>query len=287
LYFPTNGLISSASGIPFDYWTQYEDIFTVLVELSLAASAVGFGISWGFLFAKLSFEKRHAQRKIFWGSLIGALLITGTILTSLVTVIGLSVLADVSLTGFSNMSFVLSVGFAVEYSVHVVARWIRADNSMTTSLERVKHTMSFLMLPTFMSFVSSTIGVVCLAFTDFEFNQVFFFRPLLIVMMVTYFVGCYSLPVFLTYLDFEVCRLGKTVPEASIYFTKSLERDTLDAIETTVREETHASSDGDILDKGNGKSSSSDSSHEHAHKEAPESIQEVENEDFPDDKTDN
>jgi hypothetical protein len=275
LYFSTNGFFFSATGIPYDYWTQYEDIFTVLVELSLAASAVGFGISWGFLFAKLSFEKRHAQRKIFWGSLIGALLITGTILTSLVTVIGLSVLADVSLTGFSNMSFVLSVGFAVEYSVHIVARWIRADNSMTTSLERVKHTMSFLMLPTFMSWVSSTIGVVCLAFTDFEFNQVFFFRPLLIVMMVTYFVGCYSLPAFLTYLDFEVCRLGKTSPEASTYFTKSLELDMLDANETTVREETHTSSDED---KGNAKSSGSDSSHEQA-----KSIQEVENEDITDD----
>jgi hypothetical protein len=49
-------------------------------------------------------------------------------------VIGLSVLADVSLSGFSNMSFVPSVGFAVEYSVHIVARWLRADNSMATCL---------------------------------------------------------------------------------------------------------------------------------------------------------
>jgi hypothetical protein len=220
-HFPTNGFFFSTPGIPYDYWSQYEDIFPVLVELSLSASAVGFGISWIFLFAKLSFEKRHAQRKIFLGSLIGALLITVTILVSLTAVIGLSVLADVSLTGFSNMSFVLSVGFAVEYSVHVVARWIRAENAITSSLDRVKHTMSFLMLPTFMSWVSSTIGVVCLAFTDFEFNQVFFFRPLLIVMMVTYFIGCYSLPVLLTYIDLEVCRLGKTSPEVSMYLTKS------------------------------------------------------------------
>jgi hypothetical protein len=257
--FSSNGLISSTAGIPFDYWSQYADIFPVLVQLGLTASAVGFGISWGFLLAKLSFERRHTQRKIFWGSLIGALLITATILTSLTTVIGLSALAGVSLTGFSNMSFVLSVGFAVEYSVHIVARWLRADNNMTISLDRVKHTMSFLMLPTFMSWVSSTIGVVCLAFTDFNFNEIFFFRPLLIVMMVTYFIGCYSLPAFLTYLDFDVCRLGKKSPEASIYLTKSLAL--------------HA------LNK-----SSSDSSDE-AHKEAPESLEEVESEDPPDEKS--
>jgi hypothetical protein len=249
----------STAGIPYDYWSQYEDIFTVLVQLGLTASAVGFGISWGFLLAKLGLERRHTLRKIFWGSLVGALLITVTILTSLITVIGLSVLAGVSLTGFSNMSFVLSVGFAVEYSVHIVARWLRADNSMTTSLDRVKHTMSFLMLPTFMSWVSSTIGVVCLAFTDFDFNEIFFFRPLLIVMMVTYFIGCYSLPAFLTYLDFDVCRLGKTSAEASTYLTKSFAL--------------HAS-----------KKSSSDSSDEQPHKEAPESVDEVENEDTPDEQ---
>jgi hypothetical protein len=102
--------------------------------------------------------------------------------------------------------------------------------------------------------------VVCLAFTDFNFNEIFFFRPLLIVMMVTYFIGCYSLPAFLTYLDFDVCRLGKESPEASVYLTKSLAL--------------HASN----------KSSSEDSSDE-AHKEAPESLEKVESEDAPDEKS--
>jgi predicted RND superfamily exporter protein len=149
-----------------------------LVELGAYAIASGFFISFLFLFGKMYFEKRHARSKVFWGSLIGALLIAVTMILSLVTVVGLSVLAGVSLTGFSNMSFVLSVGFAVEYSVHIVQRWLRADLSHESGIDRVKYTMSFLMLPTFMSFVSSTIGVVCLAFTEFEFNQVFFFRPL-------------------------------------------------------------------------------------------------------------
>ena len=82
-------------------------------------------------------------------------------------------------------------GFAVEYAVHIIARWLRADMSHVTSLDRVEYTMSFLMLPTFMSFISSTIGVVCLAFTEFEFNQTFFFKPLIIV-MVSVGPCCYS-----------------------------------------------------------------------------------------------
>jgi predicted RND superfamily exporter protein len=149
-----------------------------LVELGCYAIAAGFVIAFSFLFGKMYLQKYHARSKVFWGSLIGALLIAVTMILSLVTVVGLSVLADVSLTAFSNMSFVLSVGFAVEYSVHIVQRWLCADLSHESSITRVKHTMSFLTLPTFMSFVSSTIGVVCLAFTEFEFNEVFFFRPL-------------------------------------------------------------------------------------------------------------
>ena len=149
-----------------------------MVELGSYAIASGFVIAFLFLFVKLSFEKRHAQSKVFWGSLIGASLIAVTMILSLVTVTGLSVLAGVRLTGFSNITSVLSVGFAVEYSVHIVQRWLRADLSHESALSRVKYTMSFLMLPTFMSFVSSTIGVACLAFTEFEFNHVVFFRPL-------------------------------------------------------------------------------------------------------------
>ena len=103
------------------------------------------------------------------------------------------------------MSFVLSVAFAVEYSVHIVARWLRAPMSVH---DRVEYTMSFLFLPNFMSFVSYTIGVACLAFTEFEFNEVFFFRPLIIVMFTTYFFGCWWLPVLLTLLDFDAVKMG-------------------------------------------------------------------------------
>lgn len=69
------------------------------------------------------------------------------------------------------------------------------------------------MLPTFMSWISSTIGVVCLAFTEFQFTEVFFFRPLIIVMMVTYYMGCYTLPALLTYIDIDVCHLGEVGEE--------------------------------------------------------------------------
>lgn len=185
-------------GAPYDYWSQYLGIFGTFAEIAGYAVAAGFVISFLFLSATFSAEKHLSTWQTMVGAFVGSSLISTTTILSLVSVAGLSVLAGVKLTGFSNMSIVLSVGFSVEYSVHVVARWLRAEPGLF-ALERVHHTMSFLFLPTFMSFLSSLIGVACLAFTDFEFNEVFFFRPLILVMAVTYFFGCWWLPVLVSF----------------------------------------------------------------------------------------
>lgn len=203
------------SGIPYDYWEQYTYVEELLYELCGIAVAVGFGVASVFLTVKLFSEHRHSRGKIIAGSVSGGLLISATTVLSVVTVIGLSSLADVSLTAFSDMSYVLSVGFAVEYSVHIVHRFITAPMNLTSARERVAYTMKMLFLPTFLSFLSSTIGVVCLAFTEFEFNNRFFFRPLIIVMFATYFYGCWFLPVLLSILDFNFLKLGHTVEEGA------------------------------------------------------------------------
>ena len=196
------------TGAPYLFWEQYVNISSLLLESAWSSVTIGFGVSWVFLFFLLFIEKEHPVIKIFLGSLAGASLIGITCVLSIIAVIGLSSLANVSLTAFSVMSFILSIGFVVEYSVHITHRFITAPLSFSTSIERVEHAMSFLFLPTFMSFTSSTIGVICLAFTKFEFTQKYFFRPLMIVMFVTYFFGCYFLPMILSYLDFNVLKLG-------------------------------------------------------------------------------
>ena len=176
-----------------------------------------------FLVGNFLHEGHHSHGHVVVGSLIGAFLIAITIIFTLIPVIGISILVGVSLTGFSLMSYVLSVGFAVEYSVHIVSRWMRADMSIVSNVDRIDHTMSFLMLPTIMSFVSSTIGVICLSFTDFEFNDVFFFRPLIIVMFMSYWMGCWFLPVVLFYLDMDSVKMGIPASDAVHGSAKALE----------------------------------------------------------------
>ena len=139
------------------------------------------------------------------------------------------------------MSFVLSVGFAVEYSVHIVARFLKADSQLETGLDRVKYTMSFLMLPTFMSFGSSLIGVICLAFTQFEFSFTFFFKPLIILMFVTYFYGCWWLPAVLTLVNWDIVKFGKCgALDSSHHFSENC---VIEKAEAPATKESHAAAD--------------------------------------------
>ena len=90
----------------------------------------------------------------------------------------------------------------------MVQRFLSAPSYIKSPTERVQYTMEFLFQPLTLSFLSSSAGIVCLSFTDFDFNERFFFRPLMVVMVVTYFIGAFFLPILLTKLDFEFLKVG-------------------------------------------------------------------------------
>merc|ERR1711957_1068550 len=200
------------TGIPFDFWEQYLTIDQTLLKVSAYSIGVAFVVSFFFLFLQLdpSDKEVFTKKKTCITSLIGALLITGTAIVSIIPVVGISVLVGVNLTALSVMSFVLSVGFAIEFSVHIVHRFLSAPISIVSATDRVDHVMDILITPLTLSFLSSVAGVCCLAFTQYKFNEVFFFRPLMIVLFVTYFVGTWLLPVILTKLDCDFLKVGST-----------------------------------------------------------------------------
>lgn len=93
-----------------------------------------------------------------------------------------------------------------------------------------------------MSFVSSTIGTICLAFTEFEFNHKYFFRPLMIVMFVSYWFGCWFLPTLLVYLDFDAVKLGPETSDESGPGAKVLEEE--EPLPTGAKDEEVSSGEG-------------------------------------------
>jgi len=86
-------LFSARTGIPYNYWSQYLSSGSVLLQIGGASVGVGFAVALFSLFAKISIEGTHDVVNVAVGSLVGALLISGVTLCSLVTTVGLSTLA--------------------------------------------------------------------------------------------------------------------------------------------------------------------------------------------------
>ena len=92
----------------------------------------------GFLFFELRpAEDNFSSGKKFIASFVGGLIIAITIVICLIPVMGISMLAGVNLTAFSNMAFALSIGFATEYSVHIIHRFLAAPIYIQEAPKRV------------------------------------------------------------------------------------------------------------------------------------------------------
>jgi hypothetical protein len=188
-------LASWMSGIPFDYWEQYLSIVAVMLTIGGLSIAAGFVISFAFIFMELSFSHRGTCLKRLFASGLGALLIAIVSAVSLMSVVGFCGLAGVQLSGFTAISCVMSTGLAVEYSVHVVHRFLEAPPS--SAVARIHHAMEWLFSPSAMAFVTSAVSVLMMAFSEFRFVRLYFFAPLACAVLTSYIFGAFTLPCLL------------------------------------------------------------------------------------------
>jgi hypothetical protein len=195
MYVDDDSTHSWMSGIPFDYWEQYLNIFEVMVTVGGLSILVGFAISFIFIFTELSTGKRGTCLRRLLASGFGALLIAVVSAASLFTVVGLCSLAKIQLSGFTAMSCVMSIGLVVEYAVHVIHRFLEAPQE--TAVGRMQHAMEWLFSPIAMAFLTSAVSILMMAFSKFQFVRLYFFAPLAFAVLITYFFGSFSLPCLL------------------------------------------------------------------------------------------
>merc|ERR1711982_24370 len=110
--------------------------------------------------------------------------------------------------GFTALSCAMSIGLVVEYSVHVIHRFLEAPQEMTAS--RMQHAMEWLFSPIAMAFFTSAVSILMMAFSKFQFVRLYFFAPLAFAVSITYFFGSFSLPCLLG--CFECLPVLSTVP---------------------------------------------------------------------------
>jgi len=198
-------LHSWMSGIAFSYWEQYLTITEFMWSVGAWSAGAGFVISLVFLLLELTVSKLGRVRPRAFCCLMGASLITAVLVASMITVWGWMSLAKVELSAFSAMAILFASGFAIEYAVHIVHHFL--ESQADTAVERVDYAMTFLFNPTGMAAASSFASVLVLCFSDFRFVTKFFFTPLVMVVVITYFYGAIVLPCVLSFMGF-LPRLG-------------------------------------------------------------------------------
>mmetsp|Transcript_6497 Transcript_6497/g.11998 ORF Transcript_6497/g.11998 Transcript_6497/m.11998 type:complete len:1158 (+) Transcript_6497:123-3596(+) len=185
------------AGIPYTYFEQYLTVVQVVSTLSGICLGIGFVVAWLFLFLELTAGGHGQVGGRLLASTLGAFIVAAFAGMAVVTTLGYNSALDINLNGFTAMAALLSLGLSVEYTVHVVHRFIQTD--APTALERVLVSMEFLFLPTFLGFLTTAISVFMLAFADFTFVRKYYFAPLAITTIVTYMYGIFALPALLTF----------------------------------------------------------------------------------------
>lgn len=187
------------NGIPYGFFEQYLEVTDFIVRISGYALLFMTLVAWLFLFVHFT-----SGGPFFDGILLrivstiaAAALLAIIAGMSLLTTLGYLSAFDINLNGFTAMAALLSIGLSVEYSVHVVHRFFLTPGA--SSLERMLKTMEFLMVPMCSGFMTTAISVTMMGFAEFQFVRKYYFAPLMITTLVTFFYGMICLPVLLSF----------------------------------------------------------------------------------------
>uniref|UniRef100_H2Z0N5 SSD domain-containing protein n=1 Tax=Ciona savignyi TaxID=51511 RepID=H2Z0N5_CIOSA len=174
----TSDFKSYPSGYPFTFWQQYIDLrYWLFVSLGCVIGAV---------FVVLSIVLFNP-----WAAAIMALFLA-MIATELLGFMGA---AGVKLSAVPAVILVASIGLGVEFTVHITFAFITSCGSRR---ERVVQSIGHMTGPVVDGAVSTLLGVVMLAGSEFDFIIKYFFQVLGILILLGVLNGLVLLPVVLS-----------------------------------------------------------------------------------------
>ena len=180
-------------GIPFRFWEQYRELKDLILSTVAYSLAAAFVCTWFILFVVS--ERGNGTIPYRIGvSAWAALIVTFIILVIVSEVAGLLAWSDISFSAIPAVSLIMCAGVGVEFTAHLVLAFLIATGTMN---ERMQKSLDIMFVPTFDGFVSTFLGVLILAFTEFEFIFRYFFLLYLIIVLVSVLNGLVVLPVIL------------------------------------------------------------------------------------------
>ncbi|PFX16833.1 Protein patched-like 1 [Stylophora pistillata] len=176
--FEKAGLPNYPSGIPFIFWEQY----IWLGEHLLTAVAIVLSASFVVMAVILC---------NFWA----AMLIVIVLVMITVEVYGFMGLAGIKLSAVPAVTLILSVGVGVEFTVHMCMKFLTSTGDRN---QRMQRAVEYVFSPVVDGAVSTLLGVIMLAGSDFDFIVRYFFNLLAALIVIGTLNGLVFLPVLLS-----------------------------------------------------------------------------------------
>uniref|UniRef100_A0A0R3RWT3 SSD domain-containing protein n=1 Tax=Elaeophora elaphi TaxID=1147741 RepID=A0A0R3RWT3_9BILA len=172
------GLPNFPSGIAFIFWEQYLNLrWNLLVAICVITSAV-------FIIISIIIFNPWA-----------AMMVTIVVVSMTIELAGFMGAAGVKLNPISAVTLISAVGIGVEFTVHVVLVYL---TSLGSKDERMAACLNHMFIPVIHGGLSTLLGIVMLAFSEFEFIVKYFFIVLSALILIGLINGLVFLPVLLS-----------------------------------------------------------------------------------------
>ncbi|KHJ48442.1 patched family protein [Trichuris suis] len=178
--FTDRGLPNFPEGLPISYWQHYVHLnHYLMVSLSIICGAVFVTISL-ILFNP-------------WA----AILVVTCVATMAFELAGLMGLYGLKLNPVSVVTLITAVGIGVEFTVHMLLSFL---TSMGNRSERMRKAVWHMFTPVLHGGLSTLLGLLMLAFSEFEFIVQYFFLVMSTLILLGIFNGLVVFPVLLSWI---------------------------------------------------------------------------------------
>jgi len=180
-------------GTAFVYWEQYLGLQETLFRNVTMALAAVFCTTFVLLVAVPKVEREHLYSLLCAG-FGGAAILVFVLATYMVELYGFMGIAGIKLSALPAVSLIMAVGVGVEFTAHIILAFLLAEG---TRDDRMEAALDHMFVPTIDGTISTILGIIMLAFSDFDFIVKYYFLVYLLIVVLGCINGLILLPTIL------------------------------------------------------------------------------------------